>query len=90
MIGGGCAMGWLSMALPLLRSDASPLQTGKLSISEMSWIASIMPLGGLAGNCLCGIFVTIIGARHSIFLIGFPQLVSEKQFHELNTIGDTI
>lgn len=75
MIGCGCAMGWLSMALPLLRSDASPLETGKLSLSEMSWIGSVVAVGAIAGNCLCGYIVTIIGTRHTIFLIGFPQLV---------------
>lgn len=51
MIGCGCAMGWLSMALPLLRSDASPLETGKLSLSEMSWIGSVVavePLQAIA------------------------------------------
>lgn len=68
-------MGWFSMALPLLRSEDSPLDTGRLSTSEMSWIASIMPLGGIAGNCFCGIFIAIFGARHTVVLIGFPQLV---------------
>lgn len=76
MIGCGCAMGWVSMALPLLRSDASPLETGKLTISEMSWVGSVAALGAFAGNCICGFTVTIIGTRHTIFLIGFPQLVS--------------
>lgn len=71
-------MGWVTLAIPLLRSNASPLDTGKITIEEMSWIASIMPLGAIAGNCFCGIFVALFGARHTIVLIGFPQLVKER------------
>lgn len=72
----GCAMGWLSMAIPLLGSDDSPLETGKLSVNDISWIGSVVCLGALTGNFLAGIIVTLIGTRHTIFLIGFPQLVS--------------
>lgn len=81
MVGFGCGMGWLSMALPLLQSDNSPLETGKLSVSDMSWIGSVISLGALAGNCFFGLIVTMIGARHTIFLIGFPQLVSHQSGH---------
>lgn len=77
MISFGCANGWISMALPLLRSDATPLATGILSISELSWIASVISLGALTGNCLFGFIVTIFGTRHTIFSIGFPQLVRD-------------
>lgn len=77
MVGYGCAIGWLSMALPLLQSDDSPLDSGKLTIDEMSWIGSVVSIGALVGNFFCGYIVTIIGARHTIFMIGFPQLVSK-------------
>lgn len=79
MVGYGCAIGWVSMALPLLQSNNSPLENGSLSVGEMSWIGSIVSIGALAGNLICGFAVTIIGARHTIFMIGFPQLVSEFQ-----------
>lgn len=61
MVGFGCAVGWLSMALPLLQSDDSPLENGKLSVSDLSWIGSIMSIGALTGNLLYGFLVTIIG-----------------------------
>lgn len=76
MVGFGCGLGWLSMALPLLRSDNSPLETGKISVSDMSWIGSVLSLGAIFGNCFFGLIVTTIGTRHTIFMIGFPQLVS--------------
>lgn len=77
MVGYGCAIGWLSMALPLLNSDDSPLDTGKLTISEVSWIGAVVCIGALIGNLVSGYIVTIIGSRHTIFMIGFPQLVSD-------------
>lgn len=76
MVGFGCGVGWLSMALPLLRSEKSPLKTGALTVEEISWIGSIISLGALIGNILIGYVVTFIGSRNSILLIGFPQLVS--------------
>lgn len=75
MVGFGCGLGWLSMALPLLRSDKSPLETGKISVTDMSWIGSVISLGAIFGNCFFGLIVTIFGTRHTIFMIGFPQLV---------------
>lgn len=79
MVGYGCAIGWLSMALPLLNSDDSPLDTGKLSVSDVSWIGSSVSLGALTGNFFCGYIVTIIGARHTIYMIGLPQLVNDSK-----------
>lgn len=76
MVGFGCGLGWLSVALTLLRSDNSPLETGKISIDNMSWIGSVISLGAIFGNCFFGLLVTMLGARHTIFMIGFPQLVS--------------
>lgn len=73
-MGTGCAVGWLSLALPLLQSDENPLH-GKLTIDEVSWIGSVMSLGSIAGNILFGLIVSIIGSRNCIFLIGLPQLV---------------
>lgn len=64
------------MALPLLQSDDSPLETGKISISDKSWMGSALLLGGVVGNILFGSVATWIGARHSIAVIALPQLVS--------------
>lgn len=66
------------MALPLLKSDATPMETGKLTRSELSWIASVMPLGALIGSCFCGFIVTIVGTRNMIYYIGIPQLVVNR------------
>lgn len=78
MAGFGCGVGWLSMALPLLQSDKSPLDTGPLTVEDVSWIGSILSIGGMIGNLLVGYLVTIIGSKNSIMLLGLPQLVSKQ------------
>lgn len=75
MVGFGCATGWLSMALPLLQSDATPLETGKLTVGDLSWIASVIALGALCGSTFCGFIVSILGTRNTIYAFGIPQLV---------------
>lgn len=45
-----CILGWSSPAIVLLTSDESPLPSGKISMVEGSWIASLTNLGGLVGN----------------------------------------
>lgn len=80
MVRVGCAFGWLSLSLPLLLSDATPLQTGKLTTDEVSWIGCVVAPGLVLGNFLCGYIVTFIGTRHTLFLIGFPQMVMATDF----------
>lgn len=65
------------MALPLLQSDDSPLETGKITMTDKSWMGSILSLAGVLGNISFGFVVTWIGARNTIIVIGIPQLVSK-------------
>lgn len=81
IFGFGCGLAWLSMALPLLQSDHSPLETGPLTVEEVSWIGSVMSIGALIGNIAIGYIVLFIGSRNSILMIGFPQLVSGQIVH---------
>lgn len=78
MVGFGCATGWVSMALPLLKSKDTPLETGPIDVDAQSWIGCVIAIGAITGNCLCGYIVTVIGTRNTIFMIGFPQMVGSK------------
>lgn len=75
LIGFGSGIGWVNPALPLLQSNKSPLESGALSVEEVSWIGSITSLGALAGNFLVGYTVIVIGSRNTIMMLGLPQLV---------------
>lgn len=69
-------MGWLSMALPLLQSNQSPLESGPLTTVELSWIGSIVMIGALFGNFFCGYIERVFGAKNLIFFLGIPNVVS--------------
>lgn len=69
-------MTWFTMALPLLQSDETPIKSGPLTIHELSWNGSLMPVGALTGNLLFGFIVKIIGAKNSTLSLGIPQLVN--------------
>lgn len=83
MAGYGCGIGWVSMALPLLQSDKTPLETGALTIEDVSWIGSIVSIGALMGNLLIGYLVKIIGSRNSVCLLGVPQMVMQIWLHQV-------
>lgn len=72
----GSGIGWLSMALPLLQSDQTPLDSGPLTVDDVSWIGAIISCGALIANIATGYLVTVIGSKNSILLLGIPQLVS--------------
>lgn len=75
MVGQGCAIGWLSPALPLLQSIGSPLTSGPLTIEQTSWTGSVLSIGGGIGNVLTGFILSRIGAKHTLSLLVIPQLV---------------
>lgn len=75
VLGYGCGIGWVSLALPLLKSDETPLTTGKLSIVELSWIGSILSMGSLTGNLIFGVLVNFCGTKTCILLSGILQAV---------------
>lgn len=81
VLGYGCGIGWVSLALPLLKSDETPLTTGPFSKDEVSWIGSILSMGSLTGNLIFGTLVNFYGAKTCLLLTGALQTVdfhSEK------------
>lgn len=72
----GIAVGWPSKNLVILQSLESPLQTGPLTISEASWIGSILCIGGALGSVSFGWLADVIGRKHAVTLICVPSAVS--------------
>lgn len=50
----GASCGWPSASIPILKSDDTPLESGPITASEASWIASGICLGGFVGNLVIG------------------------------------
>lgn len=67
--------------MPLLLSDSCPLESGKLTIDEESWIGALPPVGALFGNILGGFLVPRVGSKFTIMVFGMPQLVNTHNAH---------
>lgn len=83
MIGYGITCGWPSPSIQLLTSDETPLPSGKITIEEGSWIASLLCIGGLIGNILFGFITNSFGRKRPLCALSIPIIVSE---HQSNTI----
>lgn len=59
----GCMVGWLTPVLPLLKSDNTPLTTGPLSLEDVSWMASIAPIGSVFSALIFRWITTRIGSK---------------------------
>lgn len=75
MFSQGTSVGWSSPALQQLTSESTPLSSGPLSNSEVSWIGSINCLGGLTGSLSLGYFITIMGAKRAMLVLILPAVL---------------
>lgn len=74
----GFAVGWLSAAVPILKSEDTPLQSGPLTVEQTMWLGGVYPLGGFVGNCIFGILVNYFGRITSMSLLAIPNFVRRK------------
>lgn len=70
----GCAMGWTSPFIPYLKSPETHLATGPLTSEDVSWIGSLICIGGFVGTIAFGTINEKIGKRNSMFLLVIPHL----------------
>lgn len=78
----GCMVGWLTPVLPLLKSDNTPLTTGPLSLEDVSWMASIAPIGSVFSALILRWITTRIGSKRMmtnclaiVSVVSFPWLL---------------
>lgn len=72
----GISCGWPSPNIFLLRSEASPLASGKITIEEASWIASLLCVGGVFGNFFFTYVTSKFGRKKPLLAIASPAIVS--------------
>lgn len=77
-ISNGIAYGWTSPSFVLLKSDETPLPSGKIDTEETSWIASFLCVGGLIGNLFFGFLTNKCGRKIPLIAIAIPKAVSCK------------
>ncbi|RZC34873.1 Sugar tr and/or MFS 1 domain containing protein, partial [Asbolus verrucosus] len=74
----GICFGWVSPILPKLNGtvepENNPLQR-PITPLEMSWIAALLPLGGIIGTLAAGSLVDKIGRKKTLLLAACPLIV---------------
>lgn len=86
MIGYGVVGGWSSPSILLLMSSDSPLPSGKITMDQASWIASLLCIGGLIGNLLFGFIANVFGRKMPLVLISIPAIVRTNFLNAVNLI----
>lgn len=78
VMGYGGSTGWTSPTIPVLQSPDTPLKSGPLSDDQISWIGSLLCVGGLIGTFLFGWICDKYGRKFSISCMAIPQLVRKR------------
>lgn len=73
--GSGC--GWPSAAYSVLNSDVeTPLQSGSMNVAELSWMVSLMCVGGFIGNIFFGCITNRYGRKLPLLSLAVPMTIS--------------
>lgn len=74
-MGYGVTCGWASPNIALLTSNDSPLPSGKITMEQASWIASLICFGGLIGNIFFGFITAKFGRKIPLIFMSIPTIV---------------
>ena len=72
----GATIGWLSPIILILQSDNSPFDSGPVTNEQISWLGSIILLGGFIGNFIYAAINNYFGRKISVITLGIPSIVS--------------
>lgn len=87
----GMSIAWSSSSILILKSFETPLNNGiPMSDTQISWITSLLGLGGLVGSILAGSLADIFGRKKTLLALAIPQLVrSDTQIALLYVFNPT-
>lgn len=71
----GVMVCWCSTCIDLLISDESPLPTGKITLDEASWVASLLQLGAMIANTYFGYITNNFGRKWPLLFVTIPMIV---------------
>ncbi|XP_055308413.1 facilitated trehalose transporter Tret1-like [Sitodiplosis mosellana] len=72
----GVTCGWASPSIILLMSDETPLPSGKITMDEASYVASLICIGGLIGNIVFGFITNKFGRKIPLLFLTLPAIIS--------------
>lgn len=71
----GSAIGWLSPAIPALKSNETTLWSGPATVEEISWIGACFSVGALIGNIVYSATLRYVGLRRTMFALVPPNVL---------------
>lgn len=75
----GIGLGWITPVLYNMQFDAEESMLGvTISAEQISWIGSLLAIGGLIGNFLSGVLLARIGRRKTLIVLPIPHVVSKS------------
>lgn len=77
--------GWVSPALPKLISENTPLTSGPLTNTQVSWVGSINAIGAMCGTTSSGFLIRFFGSKRTMLFLAMPSVL----FWTLIYIGDS-
>lgn len=75
VIGYAVHEGWSSPATILLISKDSPLPSGEISKDEMTWVATLLPIGGAIGSFIYAYITNYFGRKTLLLFNAIPVIV---------------
>lgn len=69
----GAATGWLSPTVSVLQSLDTPLDR-PITMEELSWIGSLLSMGGIAGNFMFSMLAERFGRKFALIVLALPNL----------------
>lgn len=70
MLSLGTASGWVSPALPKLKSG--DILHEKLTTEQVSWLGSMNSIGALCGSLIFGYIISSLGSKRALMLVSIP------------------
>lgn len=74
----GAGVGWSAASMTVLTSDDNPLPLGKLNMNDISWISSLLSLGGLFGNISFGFITNRFGRKIPLLFVSSLTIVRDQ------------
>lgn len=71
----GATCGWPSASFLILKTNETPLPSGPLTTDQLSWVGSLLCVGGLLGNILFGWWSNNYSRKMLLMIIPIPQIV---------------
>lgn len=86
----GTACGWPSAAYDILKFNETPLGSGPMTVDELSWMVSLLCVGGFVGNIFFGFITERWGRKIPLLSTALPMTVCFISFQLFWHVGNCV